>query len=265
MPPNATRVLEQWGILPELEKLSIAPGKGMMRSYRDGEILSTVVMGDDLCQKYGAPYLLVHRVDLHHLLADAAQREGAIIQLGAEVTGITSSANNMAFVQLANNTSLSADLVLAADGERSRCRSHLLGQESPWRDSGDHVFRATIPIQALHQNDQLSQLTEGLNWWIGPQGNALTYSLKRDNLFNIVLTQAHAPDAEIQFAPKPIAQPEVAAEFPNWDPLFHRLLTLANSCTRWTLLHTDMAPRWTAEAGNIALVGDAAHAMLPYT
>ncbi|KAK1142383.1 hypothetical protein N8T08_007935 [Aspergillus melleus] len=81
---------------------------------------------------------------------------------------------------------------------------------------------------------------------------------------NIVLTHAHAPDDAVQFAPKPISKTEVTHEFQGWDPLLHRLLDLTTTWTRWTLLHTDMASQWTREPGNIALVGDAAHALLPY-
>ncbi|KAE8381895.1 hypothetical protein BDV26DRAFT_278498 [Aspergillus bertholletiae] len=263
VPPNAGRIFQEWGLLNALEKICIAPLEGNMRSYRNGDILSTMLVGKSTQEKYQVPYFVVHRVDLHHLLAEAAKREGAIIELGMEVTGVRGTPEK-AFIQLANGEDREADVVLGADGERSRVRTSLLGQESPWRDSGDHVFRATVPLQALEMDEKLSRLAQGINWWIGPQGNALTYPLKRGALLNIVITHVHPPDASVQFAPEPISQTEVANEFPGWDPLFHRLLSLTTMCARWTLLHTDMAPRWTGETGNIALLGDAAHAILPY-
>ncbi|PYI29199.1 FAD binding domain-containing protein [Aspergillus indologenus CBS 114.80] len=273
VPPNSGRVFREWGLLDALEKICICPQENKMRSYRDGAVLSTMPLGrKSMAQQYNIPYYVVHRVDLHHLLAEAAQREGAVIELGVEVTGVRGTAEQ-AFVQVvANGTGAggveeeerAADLVLGADGERSRVRTSLLGHEFPWRDSGDHVFRATVPLTALEADEQLRALTRGINWWVGPRGNALTYPLKRGGLLNIVLTHVHPPDASVQFAPQSIAKEAVAAEFAGWDPLFHRLLDLTTTWARWTLLHTDMPSQWTGETGNIALLGDAAHAVLPY-
>ncbi|KAJ5539463.1 FAD binding domain-containing protein [Penicillium frequentans] len=268
IPPNSAKVFKGWGLLDELEKLSITPNVGVMRSYREMKPLSILDMGEKLVERYGTPYLLIHRVDLHHLLAKEAERVGVEIRLGVEVTGIETDTNSQQgpLVHIANGEqSLSADLVFAADGERSRCRGSLLGHEIPWKDSGDHVLRATVPVQILQEDDELREFVNDLNFWVGPESNALTYSLKRDGLFNVVTTGAHAPDAAIQFAPKLISQEEALLEFPGWDPLFHRLLRSSTMYARWTLLHTDMPSKWTNETGNVSLIGDAAHAMLPYT
>ncbi|KAB8270626.1 hypothetical protein BDV30DRAFT_250511 [Aspergillus minisclerotigenes] len=254
VPPNSGRVFQEWGLLDALEKICICPQEGKMRSYRNGEVLSTMPLGESIQEKFKRPYLVVHRVDLHHMLAEAAEREGAVIELGVEVTGVRGNLGK-AFVQLADGEEKAADVVLGADGERSRVRTSLLGQEFPWRDSGDHVFRATVPLQALEADNQLRGLAKGINWWIGPQGNALTYPLKRGGLLNIVVTHVHPPDASVQFAPKPIPQTEVATEFQGWDPLFHRLLGLTTTCARWTLLHTDMASQWTDAATLSVLFG----------
>lgn len=234
-----------------------------MRSYRDGEVLSTMPLDETCREKFNMPYYVVHRVDLQHILANAAEREGAVIEFGVEVVGVRGTPEQ-AFVQLANGEERPADVVLAADGERSRVRTSLLDKEFPWKDSGDHVFRATVPLSALDDDEDLKRLQRGINWWVGPQGNALTYPLKRGGLLNIVTTNVHPPDATVQFAPQPVSQAEVAEAFEGWDPLFHKLLSLTTTCARWTLLHTDMASQWTGEMGNIALIGDAAHAVLPY-
>ncbi|GKZ26431.1 hypothetical protein AbraIFM66951_004935 [Aspergillus brasiliensis] len=263
VPPNAGRVFREWGLLDALEKICIIPEDGKMRSYRDGDILFTMLQDKLIQEKYGIPYFVVHRVDLHHMLAEAAQREGAIIELGREVTSVRGTPEK-AFVQLIDGEEWAADVVLAADGERSRVRTSVLGQEFPWKDSGDHVFRATVPLQALEGDEQLRRLTRGVNWWVGPEGNALTYPLKRGRLLNIVITHVHPRDARVEFAPAPISPTEVIHAFNGWDPLLHRLLTLTTTCARWTLLHTDIASHWTGETGNIALMGDAAHAILPY-
>ncbi|KAI9036882.1 uncharacterized protein KD926_001197 [Aspergillus affinis] len=262
VPPNSSRVFHGWGLLDALEKICISPEEGRMRSYRTGEVLSTMPLGDSLRQTYKVPYFVVHCVDLQHMLAEAAEREGAVIEFGMDVAGVRDTSPK-AFVQLASGEEMAADVVLGVDGERSCVRTSLLGQEFPWRDSGDHVFRATVPLPALEADDQLRELGKRINWWVGPQGNALTYPLKRGGL-NIVLTHVHAPDDAVQFAPKPISKTEVTHEFQGWDPLFHRLLDLTSTWARWTLLHTDIESQWTREPGNIALVGHAAHALLPY-
>jgi salicylate hydroxylase len=237
-----------------------------MRSYRTGEAMSTIDLAQKIRQDYGVPYLVVHRVDLHNVLAKEAEKHGASIRVGADVTGVVAEGVARPVVELASGERIDFDVVLGADGERSVCRILLLGQAAPLRDSGDHVFRITVPSNEVLKHDNLAGLIEppNITCWVGPGGNAITYRLRRDDLLNVVLTREHVPGAQPQLIPQRIGISEVSREFDGWNPIFQSVLNLAKECSRWTLLESDIVSRWTNEQGNFALLGDAAHAMLPF-
>ncbi|KAJ5088499.1 FAD/NAD(P)-binding domain-containing protein [Penicillium angulare] len=270
MPPNATKIFKAWGLLEQLKGLSELPESATLRSYR-GEELMRLDLRETMESKYDSPFLSVHRVDLHHLLAKTAEIEGAQTRLGVETLNISydSDGHSGPIVELADGEHIHADLVLGADGERSFTRGILLNEGNILRDSGEHVYRVTVPIQEiLDTADQgLHQLVNPpqINLWIGPGGNALTYRLKREQLFNIVLMQQHGRESEAPLAPQIISKNLVAQEFDKgWDPNFRKILDLTSTCTRWTLLESDIAPHWVDGKGQVALIGDAAHAMGPY-
>ncbi|PWY88381.1 FAD/NAD(P)-binding domain-containing protein [Aspergillus heteromorphus CBS 117.55] len=266
VPPNATRIFKAWGLLDALNEVAEVPESATLRSYR-GEALSRISLLETMEPTYGTPYLSVHRVDLHHLLAQTAKEEGAQIRLGVDTQDIKT-AGDRPVVQLADGEIIEADLILGADGERSTCRRILLNEPNMLRDSGEHVYRVTVPIPEIAAADEeLQSLLSPpqINLWIGPGGNALTYRLKRDNLFNVVFMQEHGPESDVPLIPQRVGKEVVAQEFQNgWDPKFWRILDLTSVCTRWTLLESDIAARWSDETGRVALIGDAAHAMGPY-
>nr|POE82293.1 deoxyribonuclease tat-d [Quercus suber] len=263
--PNATRLFQHWGLLDALYAFSHEIESASMLSYR-GDVLSSAPLGAHLRQKWAAPYLVVHRVDLHELLYAEAQKAGATIVLGAEANSITTSiAGEPSVLTFANGTEFSADLIVGADGERSAVRTNVVGQPSVQRDSGDHVYRMVIPSAQVLAIPNLRHLVEKprTHLYVGPGGNALTYTLKRDGLLNVVLSMKHDKDDVVQMVPTRVPQDAILAEFSEWQCL-HELLKLAEGGMKWTLLETEAASTWVGPQKNVVLMGDAAHSMMPY-
>nr|POE49046.1 fad-dependent monooxygenase ops4 [Quercus suber] len=263
--PNATRLFRHWGLLDALDAVGHEVETAAMLSYR-GDVLSSAPLGAHLRQKWAAPYLVVHRVDLHELLYAEAQKAGATMVLGAEAIGITTStAGAPSVITFANGTNFSADLVAGADGERSAVRASVVGQPSTQRDSGDHVYRMVVPAAQVLTIPTLRHLVEAprTHLYVGPGGNVLTYTLKRDGLLNVVLSMKHEKEEAVQMVPTRVSREAILAEFREWRCL-HELLNLAEGGMKWTLLETEAASTWVSSGKNIVLMGDAAHSMMPY-
>jgi len=234
-----------------------------MRSYRSGDVLSSTTLYDPEVDNGLTPYLVIHRADLHSVLYEKAKSLGVTVRLSSDISKIDFV---LPAVELANGEILKADVILGADGERSVSQRLLRGFDDPPKDSGDEVIRFTVPCSEVLKHDDLADLVHppNINFWIGPDAHAITYSLKRDGLLNVVLTQAHAIGDKVKYGPQPADITDVRQAFEGWDPRFEKLLSIAQQCAKWTLLLSSEIQTWTSQEGTFSLVGDAAHAMLPF-
>lgn len=234
-----------------------------MRSYKDSAELSRIDLDPRMEEAYLGPYMVLHRADLHSTLLKEAKRLGVAIRLNSHISRINPSEPS---VELSSGEKYNADAILGADGERSVCRDALLGRSLPSQDSGDHVFRITVKISDVLEHQDLASLVKPpcINLWVGPGAHAMTYALKRDGLLNIVLTCAHDISHTVLPGPQKVDIREAREAFKDWDKKFQTLLGLATGCAKWTLLHTPGPAYWVHPDGKFALLGDAAHAMLPF-
>ena len=214
-------------------------------------------------KRYGAPYLVIHRADLLSVLVSEAQDRGVEIRLGSNVVSIDFS---MASITLSSGETFEGDVILGADGERSTCREALLGHQDLPYSTGDTVFRIAAKARDISRHHSLSQLTQrsSVNLWIGPDAHAVSYILKKD-VFNIVLVCPEKGDNKVPYGPQKADIVELRKAFSEWDPIFEALLDVPESdCTKWTLLEIHEVANWRDSSGKFALIGDAAHAVLPY-
>ena len=251
------------GVLDEVEALAFRPHEAKMRSYRSGEVLSSTTLYDPEVDNGLMPHLVIHRADLHKVLCDKAKSLGVTVRLSSEIAKIDFAVPS---VELTTGEVLSADVILGADGERSVSQRLLRGYDDPPKDSGDEVIRFTVPCSEVLKHEDLADLVHppNINFWVGPEAHAITYSLKKDGLLNVVLTQAHAIGDTVKYGPQPADIKDVRNAFDGWDPRFEKLLTIAQQCAKWTLLLSSEVETWTSKEGTFCLVGDAAHAMLPF-
>jgi len=261
IPPNSSRILKHYGLLEKLEAVSVRPSDFIIRSYRDGAILNKLNMVPYNEQKYGVPYLHIHRADYHRILVAEAERLGVKVQLGSVVTKLDM---QKGIISMREKPDFQGDLILGADGLKSICRESLLGRSDPPHLTGDLAYRIVIKAEDMKRHDDLRGLVEkpAINYWMGPYGHVVCYLLKGGGLYNIVLI---CPDnlPEMLNTAKADLQ-EMRDFFEHWDPKLRTLLGLVQETTKWRLLNGEEMESWSHASGKFALLGDACHATLPY-
>ncbi|EXJ85513.1 hypothetical protein A1O1_05877 [Capronia coronata CBS 617.96] len=262
IPPNSTRILARWGLLPALEKVSVRPNNFIIRSYHDGKILSTQPLIPYCEERYGHPYLHIHRADYHRILVDEAFRLGVTIQLDSFVTAIDF---ERPAVHIRNRAEpFLADLIIGADGLKSICREALLGRPDPPHLTGDLAYRITVPADKMRVHPLLAELVAvpNINYWMGPDMHVVCYLLKGGNLYNIVII---SPDNLPEMVNQQKADlKEMNDLFVNWDPQLQALLSLCTDTSKWRLQNSREMISWSHPSGRFTLLGDACHATLPY-
>ena len=213
-------------------------------------------------QKFGNPHLLIHRAHLRRILFDAALAVGVEIKLGKAVLKIEL---DETAVIVEGEERISADLIVGADGEHSLARAALLGRSTPPFSSGDVVYRIAVPTTAMRSHDELRALIDRprVHAWFGPESHAVCYQLSKGDLFNVVITLPEAEGAAM-IGPRQADVEALRSACRSWDSRICKLLQLADSALKWTLLKTEALESWTNPAGKLIILGDAAHATLPY-
>lgn len=261
IPPNSSRILKHYGLLDKIESVSVRPRDFIIRSYRDGTILSKQNMVPYAEKRYGVPYLHIHRADYHRILVAEAERLGVKLQLGSTVTKIDF---DTASILIRDKPDFHADLILGADGLKSICRESLLGHVDPPHLTGDLAYRILIKAEDMKKHADLRELAgePAINYWMGPYGHVVCYLLQGGGLYNIVLI---CPDnlPEMINTIKADLQ-EMREFFAGWDPKLKTLLGLVQETTKWRLLNSEEMESWSHPSGKFALLGDACHATLPY-
>ncbi|KAJ5679523.1 hypothetical protein N7462_007767 [Penicillium macrosclerotiorum] len=220
--PNATRLLQHWGVFEEVLKYGDRPEAGTFRSYR-GDVLS---------------------------------------QSPLEVKDINF---NKPSLRLSTGEVYEADLILGADGERSRCRGGLLGREDPPYSPGDVVYRVSVPMKDITPEHLAWDLKRrsSVNFWMGRGGHVVSYLIQHDML-NIVLIYAEGGSGKVMYGPQRADIEEFRSKILGWDPVLHELINVEGSvCTKWTLFQIHEPINWCHDSGRFVLIGDAAHAILP--
>lgn len=168
-------------------------------------------------------------------------------------------------VTLQNGDVLTADIIVGADGIRSKVRQSILGDDNcEIIDSENCVYRATIPNHIMRQNPETAHLMEEVNAsvWIGPQRHIMAYPIRNGSLYNVVMSHPGKASPGKWNEPGDLA--EMKRQYADFDPLLNKVLDKVSSCLKWKLADFPCLPRWVSQSGRVVVIGDAAHAMLPY-
>jgi salicylate hydroxylase len=249
--PNATRELRRLGLLDAVAAQSARPTATSFRSWSDGSEICSYALGRAAEEEFGAPYLQVHRADLRDALATAVPPRS--VRLSTPVTEIGQD-DRSAWVSTAGGERLVADLVVAADGIRSAARQRLFGAD-------EAVFSQTAAYRALLPVDEVADLgLPDTGVWLGPGRHFVHYWLRRGELLNVVAvfgTQAAQESWTARAEPG-----EQLRAFEGWDSRVLAVLERAGQVFRYGIY--TRAPLATWHTGRVALLGDSAHAMVPF-
>jgi len=261
--PNASRVLERLGALELVEALAFEPRAIVIRRGGDDAVLARLPIADAR-RRWGAPYLVIHRADLQRALADACYAQpGVELRLGFAVAGASDGADGVTLGLKRGLLSVQerGDLAIGADGLRSKLRERLgFGLADKPEFSGRVAFRATIPASELPPTYVLPEV----NLKLGARAHLVHYPLRGGSIVNFVASiEAGGRD-------KPNEDPwdneadldALRRAFASWSRETRSLIERAPSWRAWPL--NGRAPIDAFAAGRIALVGDAAHPMVPF-
>ncbi|MHA6343876.1 FAD-dependent monooxygenase [Roseivivax sp. CAU 1761] len=253
--PNATRVLRVLGLEEALRPLvSEAAGKEV-RLWNTGEAWPLFDLGEDCRQRFGAPYWMVHRGDLHGVLVDELERlaPGAL-RLGAPALDVSQNAAS-ATLHLAEGT-VTGDVVIAADGVHSRLRDAFSAAPRA-RFTGLMAWRGLAATERLPAE---LRRPVGTNW-VGPGAHVITYPVRGGALMNFVGVVENAEWTGESWS-EAGARSDCAADFEGWHPLVQDIVAAIDIPYRWALVERDPVEAWVH--GRCAMLGDACHATLPF-
>jgi salicylate hydroxylase len=254
--PNATRLLFSLGLEERVRAFSAAPGKKEIRIWDSGERQQFVAVGSDAVARYGAPYLTMHRADLHACLIDAIRAiSPECIHLGHRVVRVDRDGAGV-IVGFENHPAATGDILVGADGLHSFVRRALFGPAQA-KFTGGVVWRGLIPSAKVQS---LSSRTIGTTW-VGARGHVVTYPVRRGELVNFV-GHVERDDWQVEGWTERGELAECKQDFAGWHPEVQELIDNIEMPFKWALFLRDVLEQWSI--GPVTLLGDACHATLPY-
>ncbi len=252
---NGAHALFSLGLEPALEKVWCEPAGKEIRLWSTGETWKLFDLGAVSRTRYGAPYFMIHRADLHRSLLDAVTAFGAdIITLGARVTSFEQDADSVT-VTCESGLSIAAGALVAADGVHSRIRNALFG-EMPAHFTGLLAWRGLVPMEKLPER---LRRRVGTNW-VGPGGHVVHYPVRGGTLLNFVGT-TERDDWRVESWTERGTTDEALRDFAGWHEDIHTIIRNIDEPYKWALLGREPLARWSL--GRVTLLGDAAHPTLP--
>ena len=253
--PNALRSLDRLGVLAAVSRDAVFPAQLLMMDALSGERITAVELGDAFRERYGYPYAVMHRSDLHaHLLRACRDSPAVTLENNRTVVAVEDREDTV-HITCAEGATYVTDLLIGADGLHSKVRRMLGDGAAPVCE--EYVaFRGTVPMHQMTQDAR----GDSMVGWAGPEMHLVQYPVRRGELFNQVAvfrSPSYQPDGDAWGTAE-----ELDAKFATMHPLVRASLETIGRDRRWTM--SDRPPLADWVRGRIVLVGDAAHPMLQY-
>ncbi|EID78359.1 MULTISPECIES: FAD-dependent monooxygenase [Rhodococcus] len=249
--PNAVRALDGLGIGPAIRESAARPQFRISRTWDTGAETSRLPMGESAEQQYGAPQLTMHRGDLMTALEN--RLPSGVVEMGRRVSGVADGR-----IEFTDGSTVSADVIVGADGIHSAVRTALLGREQP-TFTGVVAFRAVVPTERVGELPNLDCFTK---WWgPNPSTQIVTFPLNQGKDIFVFATCGQEEWTEESWT-TPGSVTELRELYRDFHPEARALLDACDDVLKSALYVRDPLASWTD--GRAVLLGDAAHPMMPF-
>jgi salicylate hydroxylase len=252
--PNAWHAIDALGVGALVKKQAVFIERLLMMDGVTGEPVIDVPLDKRFATRFGNPYAVTHRADIHGALLDGCRAAGVELRPSTRVTGYRQDGSSV-LVEVQNGEGIDAAALIGADGVRSAVREQIVGDGEP--PPTDHIcYRAVLKTE---------EMPKELRWaaavlWAGDNTHIVHYPLRGWKLFNLVATVI---GSGIRSGHNEEAPPsEVLPLFSHNCAKPMDLMRTPKVFKRWMLRYREPVPNWTQ--GRVALLGDAAHLMLQY-
>ncbi len=258
--PNASRVLIDLGLKPRLAARAVIPDAVSIMSARLGREIARLPLGEEASSRAGAPYWVVHRADLQAALqAEVNDHPDIELRLGCQFEDLAPHAKGLTVVQR-SGTRRQQEVALAlvgADGIWSAVRHHLFPQVQP-QFSGLIAWRGTLEATQLPRE----HASRRVQLWMGPNAHLVAYPIAGARQINVVAVVPGTWNRPGWSAPGDVAEIKTVFASSPWPSTARMLISAVDEWKKWALFTVPGGGEWTD--GAVALLGDAAHAMLPF-
>jgi 2-polyprenyl-6-methoxyphenol hydroxylase-like FAD-dependent oxidoreductase len=252
---NGTRVLNALGLGPAIERVGVIVAGKEIRLWNTGQTWKLFDLGAVSVERYGFPYMMFHRGDLHGVLVDAIEREkSGVLRLDHKCVAVEQSADGVQ-IEFENGSRASAPILIGADGVQSRVRARLFGADRP-EFTGIVAWRGLIPRASVPAGVKMEIGTN----WVGPGGHVVHYPVRGGALLNLV-GLLDRDDWRVESWTVRGSIDEFANDFRGWHADVQAMIHAVDIPYKWALFSRPPMPRWTF--GRVSLLGDACHSMLP--
>jgi 3-hydroxybenzoate 6-monooxygenase len=253
--PNAFHAFDALGVGDTARAMAVYIDHLRLMDAVAGDEITSIPLDEPFRKRFGNPYAVVHRGDLHGVMLQACKDNPQIeLRVSSEVLGYEQDGTSVT-VKLGSDSSVAGAALIGADGLWSKVRQKVVG-DGPPRVSGHTTYRSVIPTE---------RMPEELRWnaatlWAGPKCHVVHYPLSGWKVFNLVVTCHN--DAPEPVAGRPVSADEVMAGFAHTHERVQTIIRHGSDWKLWVLCDREPVLKWTD--GRVVLLGDAAHPMLQY-
>jgi salicylate hydroxylase len=253
--PNAFRAFDALGVGDAARGMAVYIDRLRLMDALTAEEITSIPLDAPFRARFGNPYAVVHRGDLHGVLLRACQADPRItLRTASEVVGYEQDTGEV-LARLAGGGGVRGALLIGADGLRSGIRAQMLA-DGPPRVSGHTTYRSVIPTELMPEELRWNAAT----LWAGPKCHLVHYPLSGWKYFNLVVTAQNGAAEPV--TGRPVSAEEVMAGFRHVHPRAQAIIRHGTDWKAWVLCDREPVERWVD--GRVALLGDAAHPMLQY-
>ncbi|MDO8277077.1 MAG: FAD-dependent monooxygenase [Burkholderiaceae bacterium] len=251
--PNGVAVLKALGVHDALAKVAFQPRELLYRDWQTGEVLMSSPLMPQIAEHFGAPYYHAHRADLLAVLTDSLLP--GRVSLGRKLISVEQKGERV-IAHLADGSTEEGDVLVGADGIHSLVRGQLFQADAPL-SSGCVAWRGMVDARdAAHLG-----ISPSAHIWMGPGHSVVVYYVSGGRKINWICIGSSPANRKESWSATATVD-EVLQEYKGWNSEVHDLVKLTPSLFVTALYDREPLNRWVN--GRVVLMGDAAHAMLPY-